>query len=939
MCVPWYVLFRHLRNILNLLTGVGFHTLGLPAGVPSGLGATPAKHVRPKFWTSSCQRGCHPGTAWGLGRRSHCKAIICLWLLCFPTSFAMQLNAVASPRGTIVFDNPPVFSTRDAVDVMPLRLIRTPGEGEDPPAAMPARNVCIFDPQATRWPTLCRAEVRMRGCFLHNAILAALHCDRHTGRCLRVLPPLPNLPSEQYTICSTTQHWSEIAIPVDLRPLGGGISVHYVPCTATGETILAIAATAQHLSLPSWYYCQAGPLILHPAAQVALTEHGSSVRGILPSDVASETLAPPSQFVPEPTPHSAAIGPVRTVAVIYPGGILLHDVTAQIPHDSDRARVMREIRSELGLSEPVFLRPQSTLPALPDTQLVAVELEDVDRTVIVDLRGIGGSISLVTVLPGASSHTCLFEADMPPREWSIHNALPVLLRSGWIRVQDSTTLAQHLPSRQGIRVVTADWAATPRETPPEFEDLEEPREAVSQAALAGVSPLAWALCLLTSRSRFSAHLWASLVLLSQLKVHGHPADMWLAPEQSVITIFRGSTDLASIEAHHRYANLLHSQPAEALPPSPLVLGGSRRCGSQICVQVWTPDVTHQFILEAADVARQLQHRLRLTDPQSQRRMPALVTPQMEWPCIQFVAPHKDPEFVTILVDLGHRLYCLDVTRHRLAADLFQQLRLKCGHEEFRINRGLVASVRHGELIRVFSEQATEAEDVGSISLQPVPPSVSWLGVEDQVYVVGPFLDLTRIRPAPAAPASTLPQLLLSAYGVEGELHLLPPLPADCRLPAPVYCLSPLGTDCHVVLAADTLGHWQRIVIQASLFTSSPGDALDDLASDARPYHNFWRRVRDSLPIIYTVDAAPPSRLALSLLVVDPLRAYQFGWSFSQQDDPVTLHPPEINAGLHPRTVGTQTNPSFWPASASAIASNAVPQMPAARACIPLPQLP
>ena len=699
----------------------------------------------------------------------------------------MQLNAVASPRGSIVFDNSPVPATQDSADIMPLRLVRHPGDVNDPPASMPARNVCVFDPQADRWPTICRAEVRMRGCCLHNSILAVLNHNRHTGRCLSVSPPLPDLPTEQYVLGSTTQHWSVIPVPVDLRPLGGGISAHNIPCTATGE-ILAVAASAQRLCLPQHYYCQVGSLVLHPAAQAILTGTGAFVRGLLPSDVKPTDVDLDCVAASAPSLPVPAATPSRTVAVIYHNGILLHDVSGSDTADSDRARTMREIRGELGLVEPAFLRPQVPLAALPSTQLIAVELDDVDRTVLVDLRGIGGSMAFATVLPGATCYTCLFEAEVAPRDWSIHQALPALLHSGWLRVHDSISLPQHLPSRRGVRVITVAWGATPRESPPEPDETSAPQAIPSGASPNNLSPIVWALLFAAGSGRLSLGIMIYSCVLHSIGVQGHPDDMWLAPERSSSSIFKGSLTLATVSAHHRYANLLHTQPAEALPPSSLVLGNSIRSGSDICIQVWTPDQTHQFVLSAEDVARHLQHRLRLTDPQGQRRMPALVTPQLEWPCVQFVAPHKDPEFVTVLVDLGHQLYCFDVTRHRLAADLFHQLRLKCGHGEFRINRGLVASVRHGELLRVFSEQVGDVEDIGSISFQPVPPSVSWLGAEDQAYVVGPFLDLVRIAPAPTDPTANLPRMLLSEYGVTGEVQLFTAL--ACRISAAGTCLLP-----------------------------------------------------------------------------------------------------------------------------------------------------
>ena len=203
-----------------------------------------------------------------------------LWLLCFPTGFAMQLNAVASPRGTIVLDTQPVPVTRDANEVAPLRIIRHPNDANHAAGSLPVRDVCVFDPEV-RGHTRCQAEVRMQGVFLHHALCVALGRDRHTTRCLRVVSLLPALPTEQYILCSTLQHWSVLCVPVDLRFAGGGISVHYLPCTATGEEVLASAAAAQRLPILPELYCQVGQRIMHSAAQVLLVEGGDTVRGLL----------------------------------------------------------------------------------------------------------------------------------------------------------------------------------------------------------------------------------------------------------------------------------------------------------------------------------------------------------------------------------------------------------------------------------------------------------------------------------------------------------------------------------------------------------------------------------------------------------------------------------------------------------------------------------
>ena len=851
----------------------------------------------------------------------------------------MQFTAVASPRGTVVLDTQPVPVTLDANDVAPLRVIRHSVDDTRSVSSLPARDVCVFDPDSSG-PVRCQAEVRMQGVFLQQAICVALRRDRHTSRCNRVVSTLPSLPQEQYTLSSTLRHWSDICVPVDLRPLGGGISVHYFPCTATGTEVLTHAATAQRLPLPADVCCQTGSNVMHPAAQLLLTNAGDTVRGLLRADLALQAHSTSEAATPVPLAPPSSAQSVRTVAVLYQGGILLHDVDGAAPTDTDRARTMRAIRGELGLQDPVFLRPQMHLADLPTTQLVALELEDVECSVLVDMRNIGGSISFASILPGASTQTCLLEADLPPTDWSIHQAIPAMLRAGWLRVHDSMSLAQHLPSRQGVRVITVVWKQIPTDTPPEQEEVCLAPAMPSGTSRMAVLPYWWLLPLIISKGQIRSLSVIGWGLLSLAAVQGHPDDMWLSPTADVgSTIFRGTSELASIADHHQYATMLHLQPAAALPPTHLIVGPTWRTNPTICVQIWAPEHTQQFTLPAEEVAEQLQHRLRLTDPSGQRRVPALVMPQLEWPCIQFVAPSKDPELVTILVDVGHSLFCLDVTRSRLAADLFQQLRSKCGHEEFRINRGLVASVRHGELLRVFAETVSRVHEIGRISMKPhLPPSAMWLGHDEQVYVVGPFLELVGISASHAVQETDLLRWLYLHYGVDGTLHRIPQLPGGYTFSAPLYCLSPPAMSCHVVLVTDALGHWQRFAVQASTYTSSPGDAVDDLATSEGPYQNFWQQVRNSLPVLYTIPATTSNQPAVSLLVIDALRAFQFGLSFTHHNEPEVVQTSGTVIPADQRAIGTQTAPSFWPASATAVSSSAVPQLPAVRSCIPLPQL-
>ena len=444
----------------------------------------------------------------------------------------------------------------------------------------------------------------MQGCLLHNSVCNAVGRDRPTTRCFRVIPPLSGLPDEQYFLGSTLQHWDHVGTVVDLRLVQGGVSSHYFSSTSTGQHLVQAAARAQHMPCPSDFFCQAGNHIMHPDAQVLLVPGGPTVRCIpraglqaVPASLQHAQASQAHQAIPldpDSTPQS------RTIAVVYTGGIYLHQTEARRLDDTGRGSTMQAIRDSLGLHDPVFLRPQTLLPSLPSTQMVALELEDVDRSALVDLRNIGGCISFADVLPGASAVTCLYEAVVPPRDWHLQQALPLLIRADALHIQDSADLAQHLPSRRGVRVVGVSWKSsvmTPR--PPEITNADTPPLSPSSDVARRQSWLGlWPALACSGHKR----LWIIILLTrslwwAQATINQQDGSIDAMPEELPAAHgFRGSYELLPADVHRQYADLLRTQPADALPHSDAVLGpGKGRtpdlCASLVtwqCPSVYTP---------------------------------------------------------------------------------------------------------------------------------------------------------------------------------------------------------------------------------------------------------------------------------------------------------------------------------------------------------------
>ena len=140
----------------------------------------------------------------------------------------------------------------------------------EPPDPIPTRPICAMTSRPSEVSFVIRQRFAWQGGFLHNAICLALDRDRSTWRCQRVFCTLPDLPQEQYVLRSTKQDWSEVCIPVDLRPLGGRVSTHCVNVASTGADGVRLAAIEQRLTVPEQWYCQVHGLSLHPDAQTLL---------------------------------------------------------------------------------------------------------------------------------------------------------------------------------------------------------------------------------------------------------------------------------------------------------------------------------------------------------------------------------------------------------------------------------------------------------------------------------------------------------------------------------------------------------------------------------------------------------------------------------------------------------------------------------------------
>ena len=283
--------------------------------------------------------------------------------------------------------------------------------------------------------------------------------------------------------------------------------------------------------------------------------------------------------------------------------------------------------------------------------------------------------------------------------------------------------------------------------------------------------------------------------------------------------------------------------------------------------------------------------------------------------------------------------CLDVLRHSFAADLLEQLTSRLGTTEVRLDRGLAASIRHGEVIRAHVGSPA-AVDVGSISALPDSgAAASWRREGSGCYVLGPLTDLQWHEDLPfAASPTTQHAVVPCCHGKQtvSEVHRA----HRCPLQTPVYC--EVGGDqiCHLFVVCDAHGVLSRPILQAIAKTPEPQAALAELTHPDNPYAAFWSAVRRTMPVVLFSSSQDAEQGRLQpvlchLVLVDLLRAAQFGWQLRQVDSPIIIQSPSHQPSAPTQqSKGVQTLSRYWPHAADPIQSASLPLLQPARGCLP-----
>ena len=400
----------------------------------------------------------------------------------------------------------------------------------------------------------------------------------------------------------------------------------------------------------------------------------------------------------------------------------------------------------------------------------------------------------------------------------------------------------------------------------------------------------------------------------------------------------------SIAGHQQLAKLLHMHSVEHVRSLPHAVGLQAYQNPSVGIRVWHPSGYQSLTVPLDRVQRDLSHKLRTTDPTHLRGRPVLLIPQFEWPFLQFLSPSKDKSIVTIVADVGKAVHCYDLPKTSAANSLLDKLGQAYPASSFRVDRGLVASIRHGDVIRVHDDEPLSAIEIGHVSALDVFANANrWLHHGKPAYVLGPDFHLLHLPSVQAGDLDSISKALVHILGPTRCKGVTPQPLQQTLFAVDIFCFPRPGQPCHVFVVTDSLGHWRRPLLQAWESHEITQASISELAAHQHPHAAIWTALLDAMPAFLCQPGSPAGARVLSapwtLVIIDAVRAAHFGRHFTSNTEPETYFripvPAEAQPSVTGVSIGVQTSPSYWPGHAAPLSSASMPALPAVVGCTPL----
>ena len=768
-----------------------------------------------------------------------------------------------------------------------------------------SRELCVFAPEQSRSHWCVSVDDRVHDGLLHEWICSAFQLPSQLWRSQRILSPLPDMPSEQYLLLGVHLHLTEALVPVDLRPLGGTVTILQVARTiAAGDLMrLALRRQSRRLELEPLWMCR--QTWFAPSAQVLLVPGCDALQAWHP-----DLTALPTGRVPA-CARTDDLQPPAFDVMAYEALLLCDFDGAQGCYFVEPSQPLPvEIASVNGASVSWY-NIDNPLPGLPASQFVLVPADAV-LAGVVDCRARGAGYQLQYDPPrGATDNTGNYHPChlmMPDDRPAFCQRVSPTAPEPPAMLEDGPTDADSSSSRPTVRVIV-------------------------MLALSGM---------LVLRGTVSSSTLALLGFVCVAQAVRVPDD---GDFRASVYRFAAEDGLLGIREHHLLAQQLALHSVERAPLTLTAPANATGAPQLVSFHVWSPQDAVRFILPVAQVRTSLGQQLRLLDAGGDRRQPVLINPQFAWPCVQFVVTCADRAKVTVLVDVGTQIHVLDVLRHGFAADLLQQLSGVMNTAGVQFDRGFVASARHGDVLRAYTGPSTLDIEVGHLSVDLRPSNGGrWLAEHGTAYVVGPDFGVLQLHLTDPTNVGHIMQILVQKLGVSRCQGLRLARMTTWQAQFPLYCLPRMGSICHTFVVEDAQARWSRPVVQAVDSGDTFDEAVRQLIDDSCPSSPFWKLALGMLPAVQQGRGQVPrgsmSHVYHHHVLVDLTRVSFFGWPVTQhgypQSIPASLGVPRAGSrDASAASVGTQTWPEFWPLQAEAIHSSSLPAPIEVRGCSPV----
>ena len=754
--------------------------------------------------------------------RRPAKTALLLWLTLSPQALAVQVWQHGVMNGRPVFNTGNVPGTTDIHDIMPVRHSQANFLGTGPICrAQPTRDLGVYLPDAQVQPQLMHADDRLHGRELRLSILEAFGLRTQDWDCHRICESLPGLPAEQYVAFPRSTPWHVEYIPVDLRPCGGRVTLQLISRAVPCGFIACQAFTQQRIRVaPEGFLCRTSAGWFVPSAYVTLLPSGDAFQvwpvqriqaAVIPvTDSLPETVTLEDRFATSLDSHRGVELAFHDTSgdnavVLSETGLCYVRAPVFADHLSIRSVVLAQFGNLGGSGRDVthFPRVLPPLDNLPAIQFVAVSHWGTEQPALVDLRALSGSIAVFICRYDATPLERARQAVQQVGEPDNAAPLESYLRTGRVSVLHREQLLDpfqpvragppcplvFVPRRSNVAAGVVGFEGTAHDVL--LDDTMDRGSASehSAARTAGQRLLPLLAFGAFARSsggegRFGAPAFvASLLLAVHLHLVGSVA--WtvglgvLSPEDLEA--------LAPIQLHRRVVMGFYSQDASMPLHGPDIF---RDAPATVLLhfQVWSPQ-THWSALVPGDATYStLHHALHALAAPQGRGIPVLRQPQGIARSIQLVSPASEKHLVTVLVDTGTAIDCVDVPRKGAGQALQEALQRLYPQSAFRLEVLPTQVLRHGDVIQAHRDEKRVFE-VGAFLVPEVKHSERWLVGATEILITSVDLSVVRVRVPTRHTPDSLMAALQQCFGQQrcrgARLHRL----SIRQRSLAIYCLS------------------------------------------------------------------------------------------------------------------------------------------------------